>query len=805
MQLLLALITFVEITPLQATLGQSDVQSSRVAADSIVQSTIQGAVRASGTLEPVASATVTLPALRRTVLADQKGYFVLADVPAGRWRIEAAAPGYATHGITIESTGGSTIRLDFELDVQPIALTRVDVDTEAGRAGGMTSAPGSAGPPAARLEGTTLRHVPGLFEADVLRALQILPSVAAMSDYSSALYVRGGSADQNLIALDGVPLFNPYHVGGLFSAIGADAVSSVDIAAGAFPARGGDRLSSLIDIHTRDGGRDEVRTSGALGLLSAHTTVDGPLPGGRGTFLLTGRKTWLDVTSRAAERVGLLPFSMPYGFSDLYAKATHPVASLGSLTLSGYLDSEGFQPSGSLADDMDGEMNLDWGSRMLSLTWRQPVAGRFLLEARAGYSGFHGNFHVASYEGDVRECDENGCRIIRPVTDTVTQLRAHSRIRDVIAGADLTWFRAAHTLRAGLQLDNYLFDHALTELNGDAELLPLFDRRNRPVTMAAYVEDEWSLTRDITVRGGVRVLDAGALGTAWMPRVGLRWQATPALSLSAGAGSYAQVMHSLRNDESVASSFFAYDLIAGQPHDIGLARARDVVLTAVWRNATTLLRIDAFERRLRNLVHAPESLDPLDAPVFITEPYRVATGGTRGLEIMASHRRGRAEFGLAYALTSAERTVDNFTFAPRFDRRHRFDASASLALGRSGILSTRLTLASGQPYTPVIGATPAVGFDPATGKWLAANPVFLSGMHNSARLPGYVRFDVAARKSFDKRWFGQSGTITPYIQIINILNTPNALIAEPVTGPRLQLNYWPQLPILPTFGIEWRF
>jgi len=805
MQLLFALLV--------ASTGPSPAQAPAVhatglpttSADLVAdQSTIQGTVRAAGTLEPVASATVTLAALRRTVLADHKGYFVLADVAPGRWRIEAAAPGYAMHGITIESTGSGVIRLDFELDVRPIVLAPVEVDTEAATAGAMTSAPVSAGPPAARLEGAALRVVPGLIEADVLRALQVLPSVAAMSDYSSALYVRGGSADQNLITLDGIPLFNPYHVGGVFSAIGADAVSAVDIAAGAFPARDGDRLSSLIQIHTREGGRDELRTSGALGLLSAHVTLDGPLPGGHGAFLLTGRKTWLDVTSRAAERVGLLPFSVPYGFADVYAKATRSVGSLGSLTLSGYLDSEGFQPRGRLAEDMDGEMNLDWGSRMVALSWRQPIAGEFLLEARAGYSGFHGNFRVATYEGDIRQCDDTGCLIVRPVTDTVIQLSARSRIRDLLARADVTWFRAAHTLRAGVQLDAFVFDHALDELDADPDIFPLFDRSDRPRTLAAYIEDEWSVTRVLTVRGGLRVLAAGSLGTAWMPRAGLRWQATPSVSLAAGAGTYAQTMHSLRNDESIASSFFAYDLIAAQPRAVGLARGEDLVLSAEWRNATTLLRLDAFGRRLRGLVHSAEFLDPLDAPVFIHEPYRVATGRTRGLELMASHRRGRAGFGLAYALNTAERTVDNLTFAPRFDRAHRIDASASFAFA-SGLLSARLAIGTGQPYTPILGATPALLFDPASEHWSRAGSVFLSGDHNSARLPGYLRLDLAARKSFDKKWFGQDGTLTPYFQILNLLNTRNALIAEPVTGPRLQLNYWPQLPILPTLGVEWRF
>jgi hypothetical protein len=782
------------------------------------ESTIQGTVRAAGALEPIAGAVVSIPGLRRTVPADQKGYFVLSGVPSGPWRIVASAPGYATNAVTIQSNGTGVVQLDFELEVRPIVLRPVEVSTEPERAGPMASAPGEVGPPAARVTGSTLKLVPGLVEPDVLRALQVLPSVAAMSDYSSALYVRGGSGDQNLITLDGVPLFNPYHVGGIFSAIGSDAVSSVDLWAGAFPARGGDRLSSLVQIHTRDGGRDEIRTSGAVGLISAHATVDGPLPGGDGAFLFTGRHTYVDVATGIADRVGLIPITVPYGFSDAYVKATHSIGTHGSLAISGYLDGEALQPKGRVAQDMNGEMNFDWGSRMLALSYRQPIAGSLLLEARAGYSGFQGTFDASSYEGAVVECDINGCREISPATDTVPEVGAHSHIRDILTGADLTWFRETHKTRAGVQLDSYLFDHALDVLrdavrttgeqrtSSRPDIFPLFDRMDRAHTFAAYIEDEWTATQRLKLRAGLRMLDAGARGRAWLPRLGLRWQAARSIVLSAGAGRYAQALHSLRNDESVASSFVAYDLIAAQPAEVGLARGEDIVVGAEWSAPSTLLRIDAYARRTTGLIQSTEAKDPINAPVVITEPYRIASGLTRGVELMASHRRGNAEFGLSYALTFSERTVDGETFVPRFERRHLLDAGATLPFSGSGVLSARLALGTGQPYTPVVGAIDNSFFDPTTGRWTREGLTALLGEHNGARLPGYLRLDVAARKSYPKRWFGQEGSLTPYVQILNVLNTKNALIADVERLPSsLRQVYYPQLPFLPTFGLEWRF
>ncbi|MGH7575882.1 MAG: TonB-dependent receptor [Longimicrobiales bacterium] len=766
------------------------------------QSTIQGTVRAAGSLEPIPYATVSVPELPRTVRADQKGYFVVPSVPRGQWRIEASAPGYASHAVTIESGGDRVIQLDIELDVRPIELDPVEVEAQPEATSRAPSMPDVAGPPSVRLDGPTLKLVPGLVEADVLRSLQMLPAVAAMSDFSTGLYVRGGSAEQNLITLDGVPLFNPYHVGGIFSAIGADAVSSVDLWAGAFPARGGDRLSSLVQIQTRDGGRDEIRTSGSVGLLSAHTTIDGPLPGGRGGFLFSGRHTYLDVMSIPAHAVGLIPFTIPYGFSDAYLKLTHSTGKLGSLTISGYLDGESLRPKGQLREDF-AEFDMAWGSRMLSAAWRQPIAGNLLLEARVGYSGFYGDFDLTELRDGASVCDPDGCRPIMP-TDTTPLLEGRTRMHDLLAAVDMSWFRRAHVIRAGVQLDGYLFDHVLEVVDEDNDLIEPFESVDRPRTLAAYVEDEWSPSERLTLRAGLRMLEAGGLGRAWLPRLGARWQVGTSLALSAGAGRYAQAMRTLRNDESLASSFIAYDLLAAQPAEVGLAESEDIVLGVEWRTPSTRIRADMYARRMTNLIVPHESEDPLDAPLVITDRYSVASGSTRGVEIMASRQFGAAELGLSYALTSAERRAGDDVFAPRFERRHMMDANATIPLGRSGMLSTRLSLGTGQPYTPVIGVTPVLTYDPVTRRWTSGSPVAIRGEHNAARLPGYLRLDVAARKSYDKRWFGQPGTLTPYIQVLNVLNTRNVLIADP-SAPEGELEYLPQLPFLPTFGVEWRF
>lgn len=770
---------------------------------------IRGTVRVQGSLEPIASATVRIPELDREALTDAHGYFVLSDVPAGRWRVEASALGHRTTGLTVETAGVGTIRLDFELELRPVELPGIDVRATARseEPGFGIPRPDVAGPAATRVRGASLRTVPGLAEPDVLRALQLLPSVASISDYSSALYVRGGSADQNLITLDGVPLFNPYHVGGIFSAIGVDAVSSVDVWAGAFPARTGDRLSSSIEIHTRQGGRDHVRARGAIGLISALATVDGPLPGG-GTFLFSGRRTYLDAMSDAAHALDLIDFTIPYGFSDAYLKATYGTGRLGSLSLSAYLNREGIHAPERMRRQTETDAQLDWGSKMVSLAYRRPIGGSLLLEAHAGYSDFRGTFDAWEdrWLGPVRCNAQNECDYSDAARDTVQLILGATTARDLLAGADLTWYRRSHTVRAGVQLDDYLFDHALERIEDmDPDFLPTFERTDRARTIAAYVEDEWKATDRLSLRAGLRFLDAGRHGRAWMPRLGARLQLSPEVTLSLGGGRSAQVLRSMRDDESIASSFIAYDILTTQPGGVGLATGEDVVVGAEWASANSSVRVDTYARRMRRLVLATEPHEPIDTPPLIIDSYRVGKGRTYGVELLVGQRIGRADLSLAYALSFAEREVDGEAFPPRFERRHLLDAAATIPWGERGLVSARLALGTGQPYTPAVGYAAPFGFDPERKGWTYHGPNILLGDHNTARLPGYLRLDVAARKSYEKHWFGRRITLTPYLQILNVLNTRNALVAETQAYGEPRLTYMPQFPILPTFGIEWRF
>lgn len=758
--------------------------------------TLYGTVRAEGSREPIGFATIEIVDLRRAALADRAGYFVLPGLPTGRWTVRASAPGYAPVERTVEALTDGSVSLDFALAARPLALEGVEV--RGTRAGNVSAA---AGPGATRVDATVVQAVPGLAEADVLRTIQVLPSVQAASDFSSAPYVRGGFPDQNLVLLDGVPLFNPYHLGGVFGAINPDAVTSVDVLPGAFPARVGDRLSSAVEIRTRDGGRDRIRSQGAVGLISSRAGMDGPLPGGQGSYLVSARRTYVDLFTDAAQALNLISGTFPYAFTDAHLKLTHDVGKLGRLSGSLYLDEEAFRVPSEW--DYSGNADFAWGSRAASVHYRQPFGPALVGEFRLAASGFAGRF-----DAQERVYASNAAR----ADSFRTTVRARTAMHDLLAGADFTRYGARHELRGGVQVDAYVLDHDVV-VGHPADFggyVPNLRRRDEPRTLAAYLEDEWTATTRLRLRGGMRVLHAGGRGTAWLPRFGAHYKVTPALTLSLGGGRYAQVLHTLRDEESIGSSLVAYDLLGGITTAQGLSLARDLVLGGMWQNSSTRIRMDVYAKRFDRLPLPPVPDNALEAPVLAADSFRAGEGTAHGLELLAHHSRGRAEFTLSYALSSAALSVGGERYPPRFERRHTADALAALPLGEEGQFSMRLAAATGQPYTPVVGLLRGYRHDPAQDAWVPwgfRDETLVLGEHNSARLPAYLRLDVGARKRYRKRWFGQPVTVTPYFQVLNILNNPNVLAALPQASGfgEPQLEFAPQLPVFPTFGVEWTF
>jgi len=153
-----------------------------------------------------------------------------------------------------------------------------------------------------RVTARTIGAVPNIGEPDVARVVQLMPGVAARNDFSTAFNVRGGESDQNLVMLDGIPIYNPFHVGGLFSTFMDPTVRDVSLLTGAFPARYGGRLSSVLDVTSAEDARSGIHGTVETSVLASTAALGGAFGGGRGTWLLAGRRTYADEVVRLVSR-----------------------------------------------------------------------------------------------------------------------------------------------------------------------------------------------------------------------------------------------------------------------------------------------------------------------------------------------------------------------------------------------------------------------------------------------------------------------------------------------------------------------
>ena len=728
------------------------------------QATLTGVVRDSVDLEPVAYAQVTVSVVAGEATAaagvsDRFGAFVVPGVPGGEAvRVEVAAFGYAPWTRTYESLPTDPIRV--LLAPAPIGIEGIEVNV-AGRAGD----PISLSRDAFVIDSVLLRTLPAILETDVLRATAVSPSASAPSDYTSVPFIRGGTSEGTPVLLDGVRLFNAFHLGGFLSAINAEVVERATILAGS----GGDglaigSLSGAIDIATRDGARDEMRMAGSVGLASSRLSVEGPI-GGNVSYLLDGRRTYIDGFTLALKKMGVTSDHLPYFFQDLHTKVTADLGGIRRLSVSGYRNSESLQVYDS---EEINTLGLSWGNSALSVHYRDRLGDNGIVDANLGHSRFTSDLFAlgggsAVYSNDVRV-------EYTPPTDTL--LFGDGIMSETRADLRVTWRTGRATITSGAQATGFLGDHEYDhtdEFDSDEGFFfsPV-DLRESSWRLAAFSSVEVPLQRGFSTRAGLRVDHFRRLATTLAPfaelsYAGSWWDARISASRSH------QALASVRDEEALGASFLAYDLL------VPVSKApvpRNTEFTIGWEGsrAGVRVRVDAYARTLDNLrLPALGARPATGAALGDPSLWVVSSGSAKGVETSWSwiSDGGLSVLG-SYRWARVSRTVGSRTYKPRFHRNHEFELGTSYGRGASS-WSARVSLRSGQPTTPVLAVVPVEIH--GTGR---TELVPLGGEYNSATLPRYARIDVGWRRESRVSWFG-GGSIVPYVSVANLFSLPNVV------------------------------
>ena len=763
------------------------------------QATLSGVVRDSVDLEPIGFAHVTVTAAAGEAAvasgaSDRYGAFVVADAPAGRAvRVEVAAFGYAVWTRQYESLPSEPIRV--LLSPAPIGLEGLEVSIS-GRAGD----PMSLSRDAFVIDSALIRTFPTILETDVLRAASVSPSASAPSDYTAVPFIRGGASDGTPVLLDGVRLFNAFHLGGFLSAINAEVVERATILAGS----GGDgmaigSLSGAILIATRDGSRDEMRMAGSLGLASSRLSVEGPI-GGSVSYLLDGRRTYIDGFTAGLEKMEVIDGHLPYFFQDLHAKVTADLGGVRRLSVSGYLNSESLQIFDSLETRT---MGLGWGNTAFSVHYRDRLGDNGIIDVNLGNSRFKSDLFAVG-GGTPATVDGDGeTRGYEPPSDTL--LFGDGAMSETRADLRVTWHAGRATIIAGAQATRFLGDHdydVTEEFDSDEGFffspIKLKEERWR---LAAYSSVEVPLRRGFSTRAGLRVDRFAELATTLAPFAELSYAASWWGARISASRSH-QALASVRNEEAIGASFLAYDLL------VPVSEApvpRNTEFTIGWEGSRggVRVRLDAYARaldhlRLPALGARPTTGTALGDPSL----WEVSSGSAKGIEASWSwiSDKGPSVLG-SYRWGKVARTVGSRSYTPRFHRDHELELGTSYTHGASS-WSARVSLRSGQPETPVLAISSVDEYGAGYSEIIV-----LGGKYNSGRLPPYSRIDIGWRRESRVSWFG-GGSVVPYVSVANLFSLPNVVgwyVEKDYYSSEVKKVYVPQLPMIPFFGVEFRF
>jgi hypothetical protein len=724
------------------------------------------------TSAPARGAVVTVAGTSLADTTSAGGTFLVRSVPVGTHTLRIRLPGWRTAERALVVRAGDTARVEVVLrpDVQILEAVRTNARIFADT---LTEIPALS---TLSLDAAAIAGVPAVGEPDVVRLVQLLPGVVARNDFNTGLTVRGGEADQNLVLLDGFPLYNPFHLGGLFSTFMDATVGGLELLTGAFPARYGDRLSSVLAVRSAEEHRPGVHTTADLSALGATARFAGAFDDGAGTWSVAGRRTYADAVQRIFTND-----VFPYHFHDLQAHATYALPGGVRLALTAYegrdvLDANlaAFESDSVFSKSSRGRWKFDWGNQLLGIAATKQFGDRITLEQRLSTSGFSTNLNLGdgafAQRSEVRELRASG------------SLRVRGDVHDRSLGYEL----AAQRLR-------YASGSSATATTD-------FDLVQRPVSAALWLDDVWHLTPRLLLESGLRgEMQSARHWAALSPRMSLRFEATPLLALTAGVGRITQTMHSLAGDGALRY----FDIWLASDSFVPVATAWHYIAGAERRvRDAGLVRVEGYVKRYDRVLEANLSDDPQRRG----DEFLPAAGLAYGADLLARWQPESGVSGwIAYSYGVSERTRGDMTWAPGSDRRHDLEVVARWQLAKYRV-GARFGFATGTPYTPIVGGVTRRAYDPSTDRWGTGDPEIviesLGGAYNAERFPPNHRLDADVSRDFLVR----GATVTPYLGLANAYNAHNVFVYLYRYSTDLPTRRAiSQFPILPSAGVRVAF
>ena len=724
------------------------------------EAALSGTVVDAETGDPLPMANVVVSETDQGASTGDDGRFHLDDLAPGNYTVVASYLGYQSTEKVVELDAGTETQIMLELIPEGVEVEEVTVE-------GFRPDRNPRDLGVTRLDAEEVRRLPAVLEPDVFRSLQLLPGVQAASDFSSGLYVRGGSPDQTLVTLDGAPIYNPTHVFGFFSAFNPDAIDDVQLYKGGFPASYGGRLGSVVDLETRPGNSDARAGGASIGLLASRAHVRGGSDWG--TYMLSVRRSTLEPLFAALDGVDDIPDH--FAFYDVNARVALDLTSRDRLTVSGYMARDG------LDYQLLGDTNFDvrYGNRAFTANWQHLVSDRLFTTVRA----------TASHYDSTPGAQLGG-----------TDFERDSDVYDVSASGEVYWeAHDQHTIDAGLRFGSFT-----TDLRNAFDGEEGFSPRTQTAYGAAYLENTYRPTDRWRLRAGLRANyydQGGEWGFA--PRFSAQYDLTDDVQFQAGYGRYFQYLTLVSTELFSAFDFWLTtdDGVDPSYGDQFTAGVKTTPFTG-WE-----FDVEFYYRTMRDLFELDQRLTDFEGIPY-EETLLFGEGYATGLEVLMRRNEGFINGFVGYTLGRTERRFDGFEggqyYTPRFDRTHDLTAVMNVDMTDRWRATAVFTYATGQTFT-----------EPSRQYQMVDTPFSSSPLDtfvsdfNADRLPPYHRLDVGVQRAAP---FFDLGTYEIQLQVINAYARENVwfYFFESDEDNAVTRNAVPQIPVpLPNLSVTFTF
>lgn len=731
--------------------------------------TISGYIKDKESGESLIGAKVYIDTLKTGIITNIYGFYSLT-LPSGNHEILYSYTGYepVKKGVQLDEN------IKLNINLSPGNLLK-EVTVTAERKQHETTEIGTV-----NLSMDKVKSLPVLLgEVDIIKTAQLLPGIQSGSEGSSGIYVRGGGPDQNLILLDGVPIYNANHLFGFFSVFNADAINSVKIVKGGFPARYGGRLSSVIDINMKEGNMKKLHGEGSVGLISSKLMLNGPIIKDKTSFMITGRRTYIDLLAK--------PFIKAYNnkngqsgssttggyfFYDLNGKVNHIINDNNRVFFSAYMGNDKFNVinNSSYTDGISGlkrmeetDGGLSWGNKIMALRWNHQYSPKIFSNLTLNYSQY--NFSTGFGLKDFEVGNENN-------PDQNFKFDYNSGITDWGGRLDFFYYpNPNHKINFGVGEIYHDFNPGVNQFN----FTVFSDSINQKSSAGnvyshefyGFIEDDMKFGERLAANVGLHYSNF-LVRKKWynslQPRAALNYKLDEYSSVKLSYSRTAQFLHLLSNTS------------IGLPTDLWVPATENIapqygnqISVGYARELKKGYRVSAegYYKTMENLIEYKDGASFLSGNGNWEEQVEIGNGNSYGGEILLEKRSGKTTGWIGYTLSWTNRKFENLNegkvYPYRYDRRHDFsvvvthkfndkiDVGVVWVYGTGNAVSLPL-----QKYT-------------GTGENGESTLVEHIGDKNGYRMPSYHRLDAGVNIHKEKKW----GEATWSFGVYNAYNRKN--------------------------------